>query len=152
MFINRELSLIDFQERVLAEAADERNPLLERLRFLSIVQSNLDEFFMVRVSGIHEQVHAHVSERSPDGMTPSEELAAIRRRLILQLDSQATLFHDMLVPALAAAGIKIMDYADLTGEQQETLCDYFDRMVFPVCTPLAVDPGHPFPHISNLSV
>src|SRR5690348_1349434 len=93
MFINRELSLIDFQERVLAEAAEERNPLLERVKFLAIVQSNLDEFFMVRVSGIHEQVHARVSERGPDGMAPGEELTAIRQRLIPLLFEQAALFH-----------------------------------------------------------
>jgi polyphosphate kinase len=152
MFINRELSLLDFQERVLAEAADPRNPVLERARFLSIVQSNLDEFFMVRVSGIREQVHAHISEREPDGMTPSEELAAIRARLSPLLLAHAALFQDVIRPALVAEGIRIVDYADLTGEQQEQLCDYFDRMVFPVCTPLAVDPGHPFPHISNLSL
>ncbi len=152
MYLNRELSLIDFQERVLLEATDERNPLLERVKFVAIVGNNLDEFFMVRVSGIREQVKAGVSEKSPDGMTPGQEMTAIRQALMPLLEQQAAIWLDTLQPALAEAGIRVLDYGDLTGAQQDALCDYFDRVVFPVCTPLAVDPGHPFPHISNLSL
>jgi polyphosphate kinase len=152
LYINRELSLLDFQERVLDEALDERNRPLERLKFLSIVNANLDEFFMVRVSGIREQVKSGVSERSPDGMTPSEEMAAIRERVIPLLERQAAFFRDQLQPLLGARGVVVANYGDLAPTQQKALREYFDRMVFPVCTPLAVDPGHPFPHISNLSL
>jgi polyphosphate kinase len=152
MYINRELSLIEYQKRLLEEAADERNPLLERVKLFAILQANLDEFFMVRVSGIREQVQAGVIEKSPDGMTPAEEVAAIRQALIPLIPLQHDLFQNHLLPALAEAGIVIADYATLTEAQQNELCDYFDRMVFPVTTPLAVDTGHPFPHISNLSL
>src|SRR6476469_329739 len=152
LYINRELSWVNFNMRVLDEALDERNKLLERVKFLSIVNSNLDEFFMVRVSGIREQVKSGFSEKSPDGMTPSEELTAIRERVIPLLDLQATFFRETLQPALSAQGIVIANYSGLTPAQQKALREYFDRMVFPVCTPLAVDPGHPFPHISNLSL
>ena len=151
-YINRELSLIEYQKRLLDEVADERNPLLERVKLFAIVQANLDEFFMVRVSGIREQVQAGVIEKSPDGMTPAEELAAIREALIRLIPVMHDLFESRLRPALAEAGIVIAEYADLAPEQREALCDYFERMVFPVTTPLAVDTGHPFPHISNLSL
>src|SRR5438874_4925773 len=151
-YFNRELSLLEFNRRVLEEALDERNPLLERLKFLSIFNSNLDEFFMIRVSGIREQVKAGVGERSPDGMTPGEEMSAIRRLSISLLDVQCSFFLGSLKPALAKEGIHIADYEELTGEQKLWLRDYFENIVFPVCTPLAVDPGHPFPHISNLSL
>jgi polyphosphate kinase len=151
-YINRELSLLRFNERVLEEALDERNALLERVKFLSIVNSNLDEFFMIRLSGIREQVKAGVSDRSPDGMTPTEEMAAIRSGILPLLDKQADFFRDTLRPQLSKVGIKIANYEELTPDQKRTAREYFERMVFPVCTPLAVDPGHPFPHISNLSL
>lgn len=151
-YINRELSLLKFNERVLDEAFDERNQLLERVKFLSIFHSNLDEFFMIRLSGIREQVKAGVSDRSPDGMTPLEEMVAIRAAILPMLDKQAVFFQETLKPALAKTGIKIADYDELSTEQKRTAREYFERMVFPVCTPLAVDPGHPFPHISNLSL
>lgn len=151
-YINRELSLLKFNERVLEEALDERNQLLERVKFLAIFHSNLDEFFMIRLSGIREQVKAGVGDRSPDGMTPTEEMAAMRAAILPLLARQADFFRDTLRPMLAKAGIKIADYEELTPEQQRTAREYFERMVFPVCTPLAVDPGHPFPHISNLSL
>lgn len=152
LYINRELSLIEFNARVLEEASDPKNPLLDRVRFLSIFHSNLDEFFMIRVSGIREQVIAGVSDRSPDGMTPGEEISAIRERVISLLDAQAAFFQGELCPTLAKHGIKIADYKKLTDSEKSSLEDYFERLVFPVCTPLAVDPGHPFPHISNLSL
>ncbi|MEO8285886.1 MAG: polyphosphate kinase 1 [Chloroflexota bacterium] len=151
-YINRELSLLEFNARVLDEALDDRNPLLERLKFLSIFNSNLDEFFMIRVSGIREQVKAGVSDRSPDGMTPIEEMRAIHAHMLPLLESQSTFFRDTLRPALAKQGIKIANYSELTPDQKRAAREYFDRMVYPVCTPLAVDPGHPFPHISNLSL
>jgi polyphosphate kinase len=152
MYINRELSTLDYHARVLEEAANPANPLLERLRFLTIVAANLDEFFMIRVSGIREQIKAGVHEKSPDGMTPSDELAAIRPKVRSMLEAVADLFHQEIQPALAEAGIVIIPYAALTDTQRAVLRDYFEQMVFPVCTPLAVDPAHPFPHISNLSL
>jgi polyphosphate kinase len=152
MFFNREISLLEFNARVLGEGNNERNPLLERVKFLSIFNSNLDEFFMIRVSGIREQVNAGVSEKSFDGMTPTEEMAALRTKMLPLFEAQSKLHREVLQPSLAKAGIHVLDFADLTEEQKQAARDYFDRMVFPVCTPLAVDPGHPFPHISNLSL
>ena len=152
LYINRELSWIEFNGRVLEEAFDERNLLLERLKFLAITHSNLDEFFMVRVSGIREQVKSGVVEKSPDGMSPYEELVAMRERLLPMMEAQAALWREAMQPALAAQGIQVLNYTDLNAAQQRAMREYFERMVFPVCTPLAVDPGHPFPHISNLSL
>jgi polyphosphate kinase len=152
LYINRELSWIEFNGRVLEEAFDERNLLLERLKFLAISHSNLDEFFMVRVSGIREQVKSGVVEKSPDGMSPYEELVALRQRMIPMMDAQAALWRESIQPALTAQGIQVLNYTDLNPAQQRAVREYFERMVFPVCTPLAVDPGHPFPHISNLSL
>jgi len=151
-FINRELSLLEFQRRVLEEAEDESNPLLERVKFLAIVGSNLDEFFMVRVSGLKKQIDAGVIELPPDGMTPAEQLAAIRK-LALQLMSQARdCLENQLLPALDKAGIHVLNYKDLDERQRANVKNYFEEVVFPVLTPLAFDPGHPFPHISNLSL
>lgn len=151
-FINRELSLLDFQKRVLEEAYDENNPLLERVKFLAIFGSNMDEFFMVRVSGIRKQVEAGIADRTSDGLTPRELLAAIRKRAHeLYADAQAC-YQKKLLPRLDKAGIHIIDYAKLSKVQKERADSYFDEIVFPVLTPLALDPGHPFPHISNLSL
>ena len=152
LFINRELSLLDFQERVLSEARDENNPLLERAKFLSIFGSNMDEFFMVRVSGIRKLVEAHVPEISPEGSTPREQLAAIRKRA-LELYREAHKFYQQeLLPQLEKTGIHILDYKKLNDAQHSRADTYFHDVVFPVLTPLALDPGHPFPHISNLSL
>ena len=152
LFINREISLLEFQRRVLEEALDESNPLLERVKFLAIVGSNLDEFFMVRVSGLRKQVEAGVIDLPADGMAPSEQLAAIRK-LAWQIMSQARdcLTNDLL-PQLNKAGIHILDYQALDERQKHAADQYFDEVIFPVLTPLAFDPGHPFPHISNLSL
>lgn len=152
LYLNRELSMLEFQRRVLEEAHDETNPLLERVKFLAIVDSNLDEFFMVRVSGLEKQVAAGVVDLPPDGLTPAEQLAAIRK-LTLQLMTQAhECWRDDLRPRLSQAGIHVLDYAELNDRQRESVQSYFEEMVFPVLTPLAFDPGHPFPHISNLSL
>jgi polyphosphate kinase len=151
-FINRELSMLEFQRRVLQEAQDESNPLLERIKFLAIVGSNLDEFFMVRVSGLKKQLDAGVMELPPDGMTPAEQLAAIRKTSWQIMTQARDLLQTELLPALKKAGIIVMNYDELNEKQKSIADQYFDEVVFPVLTPLAFDPGHPFPHISNLSL
>src|SRR5271169_6066165 len=152
LFINRELSLLDFQRRVLEEAQDATNPLLERLMFLSFVGSNVDEFFMVRVAGLKRQVEKGVSDPGPDGMSPSEQLRGIRASVIRLYRGAQECWSKELVPALEQAGIRILNYADLTEEQRAVADSYFQETVFPTLTPLAFDPGRPFPHISNLSL
>ena len=152
LYINREVSWIEFNRRVLDEARDARNPLLERVKFAAIFHSNLDEFFMVRVSGVKEQIDRGVSGRTPNGFTPSEQYAAIRAALLpLVLECQEVVC-DELLPALAAQGIVVAHYVDLNAEQQEWLDGYYLREIFPVLTPLVVDPTHRFPFISNLSL
>ena len=152
LYINRELSLIDFQRRVLEEAQDASNPLLERLMFLSFVGSNIDEFFMVRVAGLKRQIEKGVVETGPDGMTPSEQLRAIRASVIRLYRASYDTWRRELVPALAEAGIRILDYSELSEDQLATVNGYFQDSIFPTLTPLAFDPGRPFPHISNLSL
>ena len=152
LYINRELSWLEFNERVLEEARDTRHPLLERVKFLSIVSSNLDEFFMIRVSAIREQVLADVTEPSPDGRTPLQQLQAIHDRVERMLQDMASCFRDDLLPALAAAGIRLLVLAELAPEERSSLAEMFAREIYPVLTPLAFDPGHPFPYISNLSL
>ncbi|MFI5234324.1 MAG: polyphosphate kinase 1 [Gemmatimonadales bacterium] len=152
MYINRELSWLEFNRRVLHEALDPRTPLLERLKFLGIFASNLDEFFQVRVSGLKQQVAAGVMERTADGMTPEDQLRAIGR-LVRELQAQADdCFERELLPALAAHGIELLDIAAVSAPEREAINRWFETNVFPVLTPLAVDPAHPFPHISNLSL
>src|SRR5512134_826926 len=152
LVLNRELSLLEFQRRVLDEALDERNPLLERLKFLAIFGSNMDEFFMVRVSGIRKQVEARIMEVFPDGLTPPEVLAATRK-ISLELYSKALHFlNRKLRPRLDKEGVHLLDYTELNKTQLDKVNEYFTEIVFPVLTPLALDPGHPFPHISNLSL
>ncbi len=151
LYLNRELSLLWFQRRVLEEAADRSNPLLERIKFLAIVGSNLDEFFMVRVAGLIAQVDAGIQEPGPDGMSPRAQLVAIRRE-VKKLLSDAHKCLRALLPELEAEGIHIVDYSALNPVQLKFACKYFSDTVFPVLTPLAFDPGRPFPHISNLSL
>ena len=152
LYVNRELSLLSFQRRVLEEAEDESNPLLERVKFLAILGSNLSEFFMVRVAGLIAQVDAGTLETGPDRMSPAAQLIAIRREVKkLNADARRCLL-DKLLPALAASRIEILDYAALDERQRATADLYFQDTVFPVLTPLAFDPGRPFPHISNLSL
>src|SRR5512141_2706375 len=151
-YINRELSLLEFQRRVLEEAQDEHNPLLERVNFLSILGSNMDEFFMVRVSGIRKLVEAGIVSTSPDGLAPRDELAAIRVKAQELYSTAEHFFNRKLLPKLDKAGIHILDYKRLSKTQKAKVDAYFHDVVYPVLTPLALDPGHPFPHISNLSL
>jgi polyphosphate kinase len=152
LHINRELSWLEFNRRVLAQAIDPTVPLLERLRFVSIFSRNLDEFFMVRVAGLKRQVAAGVTKRTPDGRTPAEQLEAIAKRLRPMVESAQDCLHDQLLPLLARHGVSVLSIAELSAAQHTGLDRYFDEQVFPVLTPLAVDPGHPFPYISNLSL
>ncbi len=150
-YFNRELSWLDFNYRVLHEALDSRTPLLERLKFTAIFSSNLDEFFMIRVSTLKEQVEAGVAKLTPDGRTPQQQLEELEQRLRPMVAKQHNNFEQELRPQLAALGVKLLDYADLNQEQSLYCQRYFEKQVFPILTPLGVDPGHPFPHISNLS-
>lgn len=151
-YINRELSWLEFNRRVLEEAMDDAHPLLERVKFLSIFSTNNDEFFMIRVAGLKQQIAARVVTRSPDGMTPAEQLKAIRCGIIALQEQQRRSWLEDIQPKLRAEGVFVLDYDELT-EQQRVFCkDYFEREVFPVLTPLAFDPSHPFPQISNLSI
>ena len=151
-YLSRELSWLEFNRRVLHEALDERTPLLERLKFLAIFSSNLDEYFMVRVAVTKQQIEADVRKRTPDGRTPTEQLRDISERLRPMITQMHSFFQKKLRPKMLDKGICLLDYADLTPEQSAYLDKYFDEQVFPVLTPLAVDSGHPFPYISNLSL
>jgi polyphosphate kinase len=151
-FINRELSWLDFNARVLALAEDTFSPLLERVKFLAIFASNLDEFFMVRVAGLKRQVAAGVITRSPDGLTPREQLQAIAESVGPLVERHAKLFSDDILPALSKADVHVMRWKDLDDQQRDELNALFHKQIFPVVTPLAVDPAHPFPYISNLSL
>jgi polyphosphate kinase len=151
LFINRELSWLEFNARVLHEALDERNPLLERLKFLSIFGTNLDEFYMVRVAGLRRQVVANVNTPTTDGLTPSEQLDAIAARVGGLLETQQRCLRELL-DALAQHGLRLLAMDELTPAEWAEMDGFFEAQVFPVLTPLAVDPGHPFPYISNLSL
>lgn len=151
-YFNRELSWLEFNNRVLSEAMDQRTPLLERLKFLSIFSSNLDEFFMVRVAALKQQVEAKVSKLTFDGRTPQQQLDDISAALRPMAAQQHQHFEKVLRPLLTKNDIHILDYIDLNPAQREYLDQYFYEQIFPVITPLAVDPSHPFPYISNLSL
>lgn len=152
LYINRELSTLQFIHRILEEAIDETNPLLERVKFLAFVGSNLDEFFMVRVAGLKKQVDAGVQDVPPDGLTPAEQLAEIRKVAGNMMKEASDYFRSKLIPDLKNAGIFVLDYKELNKQQTENIENYYRDVIFPVLTPLAFDPGHPFPHISNLSL
>jgi polyphosphate kinase len=137
---------------VLDEAQDERHPLLERAKFLSIVSTNLDEFFMIRVAAIKEQIVADVAESSPDGMVPAQQIQAIHQRVERMVDDMRAYFWKELHPQLRAAGIHLLRFAEVPADDRERLAAMFAREIYPVLTPLAFDPGHPFPYISNLSL
>ena len=151
-YLNRELSRLDFDERVLAMAEDTRLPLLERIRFLAIFSQNVDDFFQVRVAGLKEQVLAAVAVASPDGMSPLEQLQSIRTRIQGLVERQVGLFNRGLVPSLAEAGIALVRAGEVSKRELSQLHTVFRQQIFPVLTPLAVDPGHPFPYISHLSL
>lgn len=152
LFINRELSQLEVFRRVLEEAQDDSHPLLERVKFLAIVGSILDEFFMVRVGGLKLQNDTGVVDFSIDGSTAAEQLAAIRKVALALMQEARTCWQKDLYPRLKKTGVYILDYAELNAKQVQQVQDYFEEMIFPALTPLAVDPGHPFPHISNLSL
>src|ERR1700758_3702310 len=152
LYVNRELSWLEFNERVLEEAKDPKNPLLERLKFLCIVASNLDEFFEVRVAGLRQQHQSNVSVPGPDGLTPGEQLAAISARVRKMVDDQYRLWNEELVPSLEQNHIFFLPYDELTKEEKQYYTKYFEKSVYPVLTPLAVDPVHPFPQLLNKSL
>jgi polyphosphate kinase len=151
-YLNRELSHLEFQKRVLHEALDDRTPLLERVRFLGIFTRNLDEFFMKRVGGLKQQIDAGVTDPTVDGRTPREQWAAILDTTGPMFERQDTCYREVVRPALAETGIEVVDHADLTASEREWTREYFEESVLPTLTPLAFDPAHPFPFISNLSL
>jgi polyphosphate kinase len=151
-FANRELSRLDFCNRLLDLSEEDRLPLLERVKFLAIFSELIDEFFQVRVAGLDDQVAAGVATRSPDGLRPGEQLRVIRDRVEELVVRQDRIFLSHLVPALAAAGVVLSDWSSLDDDDRTYLVEVFREQIFPVLTPLAVDPGHPFPYISNLSL
>lgn len=151
LYLNREIELLKFQERVLEQAEDTSNPLLERVKFLAIVSLNLAEFYMVRVAGLRQMVEAGVADRSADGLTAREQMRLVRKRALELLTRGRNVYRE-LHAALAAEGIRLLDYANLDEAQRAEADRFFEQTVFPVLTPLAFDPGRPFPHISNLSL
>ena len=152
LFFNRELSLLAFHARVLEEALDTSNPLLERLKFVSIFSSNLDEFFMIRVSGLKEELEQGITAVAADGTSPAEQLGQIREQVAKLVKEQSRVLREELLPQLHETGVQFVSYDSLSRHEQENLKDYFMEKVFPILTPLAVDPSHPFPYISPLSV
>jgi polyphosphate kinase len=152
LYINRELSWVEFNRRVFEEAQDSRHPLLERVKFLSIFETNLDEFIMIRLAGLKDQIAAHVATVSPDGMGAEQQLRAVRQRLAPLVQEVRHCWRDELLPLLAEQHIYILDYEQLDAEQRAVMRSYFEHEIFPVLTPLAVDAGHKFPHISNRSL
>jgi polyphosphate kinase len=152
LYSNRELSWLEFNQRVLEEAEDSTNPLLERVKFLCIVSSNLDEFFEIRVAGLRQQRESKVSQAGPDGMSPNEQLVAISQRVRKMVDDQYRLWNETLVPGLEKQNIFFLPYDDLSDDEKKYYTDYFEKSVYPVLTPLAVDPVHPFPQLLNKSL
>jgi len=150
-FINRELSWLEFNRRVLEEAQDPTQPLIERVKFMTIFSNNLDEFFEIRVAGIKQQIQSETSEIGPDGMSPSETFNAIQRLVHELVATQYDLWNKELMPALAKNGIRLHDVAQLTGKRAAWAKRYFQEEVFPMLTPLAVDASHPFPQLLNKS-
>jgi polyphosphate kinase len=152
LYLNRELSLIEFNRRVFEEAKDARHPLLERVKFMAIFETNTDEFFMIRLAGLKDQVASRNVLRSPDGLTPIQQLNAVHKTLRPLLQEVRDYWRTEIAPLLTKEGIFILDYEQLDDEQRALMRTYFEQEIFPVLTPLAVDTGHPFPHISNRSL
>ncbi len=151
-FINRDLSWIEFNKRVLDEALHPGLPLLERIKFISIFCSNLDEFYMIRVSGIKEQIAANISEVTIDGLTPQRTLHEIEKEVRPLVDNLQEYWNHHIVPELEDSGVTVTSCSKLTSSERARLSEYFEEQIFPVLTPLALDPGRPFPYISNLSL
>jgi polyphosphate kinase len=152
LYVNRELSWLDFNERVLQLGEDESTPLLERVKFCAIYTTNLDEYYMVRVAGLHDQIDAGVENPSQDGLTPSETIAGIRERVLELGGRLSDCFEGRLRPALSEHGVNVVSFEQLDDRQRAYLAQHFRRVIFPALTPLAVAPGRPFPYISNLSL
>jgi polyphosphate kinase len=152
LYINRELSWLAFNDRVLAQAREERHPLLERVRFVSISETNLDEFFMIRVAGLQQQVASDLPNPVPDGMTPEEQLSRIHDHTGDFFAEQRRILGEEIFPALEEAGIRVVSHKKLRAAEKRGLRERFAREILPILTPLAIDPAHPFPHISNLSL
>src|SRR6188768_1284099 len=150
-FINRELSWLEFNRRVLEEAQDPTQPLIERVKFLTIVSSNLDEFFEIRVAGIKQQIESETSDVGPDGLTPTETFNAIQRIAHEMVAAQYSLWRDELLPQLGKNGIRVHNVAELNVKRAAWARRYFQQEVFPMLTPLAVDASHPFPQLLNKS-
>jgi polyphosphate kinase len=151
-YINRELSWLEFNRRVLEEAKDESVPLLERVKFLAIFSSNLDEFFMVRVARLKAMVFEGDNSSDPDGLTPAEALTAISARVHELAAEQHLCFLNTIMPRLSAEGIHLVRPEEMSGEQERFLEEYFQRTLYPIVTPLAIDPAHPFPYLANRSL
>lgn len=152
IFLNRELSWLEFNQRVLAEAANPANPLLERVKFFCIVSSNLDEFFEVRVAGLRQQMESDVAQRSMEGRTAAEILRLVTKRVRRMVEDQYRLWRGELRSLLSKSRIRFLEYNELNETDRKWLDDYYRTQVRPVLTPLAVDPAHPFPHILNKSL
>src|SRR5437762_1105365 len=151
LYINRELSWIEFNRRVFEQAQDARHPLLERVKFISIFETNLDEFIMIRMAGLKDQMDSLSTSRSPDGRTAEEQIVAVREQLTPLVQQMRQYWRQELLPLLAEQHIHILDYEQLNEQQRAAMRTYFEQEIFPVLTPLAVDSVHPFPHISNRS-
>ena len=151
-FLNRELSWLDFNDRVLSLACEPGIPLLERAKFCAIFSINLDEFFQVRVAALKDQIAAGIDDPTPDGRSPAQQLVEIGERVDELIERQESIFVDHLLPALTASGVRVVSWADLGTNDRKLMSAFYDERIFPVLTPLAVDPGHPFPYISNLAL
>ena len=152
LYINRELSWLGFNDRVLEQARDGRHPLLERVRFVAISETNLDEFFMIRVAGLQQQVASELPNPVPDGMTPEEQISRIKESTEEFFEERRHILNKDLIPALEEEGIKIIPHKKVRAAEKRQLRERFVRDILPILTPLAIDPAHPFPHISNLSL
>jgi polyphosphate kinase len=151
-YINRELSWLEFNRRVLEEAKDESVPLLERVKFLAIFSANLDEFFMVRVARLKRLILEGVLDADPDGLTPAETLSAISKRVHELAEEQHLCFLNTIMPQLSAEGIHLVRQEEMSGDQERFLEEFFRRTLYPIVTPLAIDPSHPFPYLANRSL